>query len=135
MRFAPVLAFVIVALSRAAATEAQPRAGERPSNPSVEFLLTSAATDFHEHGHPSRVRHVRAGYATGKDGTKQYRLCGEYLPAETDGKNKWTPFVTIQTSGYEQWVGDQHGYCSGKSITWDKGDWSSELQSRLDALK
>ena len=129
MRFIAVVAVLLAILSRAA--DAAP-----PSNPSVEFLLTSAASDFHEHGHPTRFRHVRSGYAVAKDGAKQYRLCGEFLPAETIGKAEWTPFVTLQTSGYEQWLGGQaHGYCGDHAIRWDKGDWSAELQRRLDVSK
>src|SRR5262245_47390658 len=108
MRFiALVIPLVIACGASDAAPNGPSNPAQPPTNPSVEFLLTSAATDFREHGHPTRFRHVRSGYITAGDGTKQYRLCGEFLPAESKGKAEWTPFVTVQTSGYEQWLGGQ----------------------------
>jgi hypothetical protein len=70
-------------------------------------------------------------------GEEQYMLCGQFLPAEEEGKAEWTPFATIKTSGYEQWIGAQAvGFCQGSSVIWDKeGDLSSSLQSRLDSLR
>ena len=64
-------------------------------------------------------------------------LCGEFLPAQEGGKAEWTPFATIKTSGYEQWIGAQAARsCQGSSVIWDKvGDLSSSLQSRLDSLR
>jgi hypothetical protein len=124
------LAFFVVGCAAAPAT--------RDLSPAVDFLLTSAATDFHTHAppHASRFREVRSGYVTSEDGTKQYRLCGKFLPAEESGQAEWTPFATIKTSGYEQWLGAQAAnYCERSSITWDEGDLSAVLQSRLDALR
>src|SRR5881396_524140 len=62
-------------------------------------------------------------------------LCGQFLPAQERGKAEWTPFATIKTSGYEQWVGARAaGLCQQSSIIWDEqGDLSSTLQSRLDS--
>lgn len=67
------------------------------------------------------------------NGEEQYMLCGQVLA----GKGEWTPFATIKTSGYEQWLGAQAtGFCQGSSVIWDKkGDLSSSLQSRLDSLR
>jgi hypothetical protein len=47
------------------------------------------------------------------------------------------PFVTIKTSGYEQYIGAQAaGFCQDSSVTRDQlGDLSSSLQSRLDSLR
>jgi hypothetical protein len=105
----------------------------------VQFLLTAAATDFHAHRppDPDRFRHVRIGHAMTPGGEKQYRLCGQFLPVQAGGKAAWTPFATIQTSGYEQWIGVQAaGFCLGSSIIWDKvGELSSSLQRRLDSLR
>ena len=105
----------------------------------VQFLLTAAATDFHTHRPPDpvRFRDVRIGHAMTPKGEKQYRLCGQFLPAQEGGKAEWTAFATIKTSGYEQWIGAQAaGYCQGSSVIWDKeGDLSSSLQSRLDSLR
>ena len=70
------------------------------------------------------------------DGARQYRLCGEFLPAEGGGEAQWTSFATIKTSGYEQYVGGQSAsFCAGPTMTWDEGDLSAALQSRLDALR
>jgi hypothetical protein len=70
-------------------------------------------------------------------GEKQYMLCGQFLPAQEGGTAKWTPFATIKTDGYEQWIGAQAaGICQGSSVIWEKvGDLSSSLQSRLDTLR
>jgi len=81
-------------------------------------------------------RDVRSGYLMNPDGTRQYRLCGEFLPEQEGGKAEWMPFVTIKTSGYEQYLGGHAGsFCSGSSMTWDTGDLSSSLQTRLDSLR
>jgi hypothetical protein len=105
----------------------------------VQFLITSAAADFHTHRPPDpvRFRDVRVGHATTPSGEEIYRLCGEFLPAQEGGKAEWTPFATIKTSDYEQWIGGQAvGYCQSSSVIWHKvGDLSSLLQSRLDSLR
>jgi hypothetical protein len=129
---------VLVACSTAPATPGESQLQNTPMNPSVEFLLTSSASDFHTHGpqHPVRFRDVRSGYVTGPDGTRQYRLCGEFLPAQESGRTEWTPFATIKTSGYEQWLGARAvSFCERSSLTWDKGDLSTLLQSRLDSMR
>ena len=107
--------------------------------PVIEFLLTAAATDFHTHRPPDpvRFRDVRVGHVMTSRGEEQYMLCGEFLPAQEGGKAEWTPFATIKTSGYEQWIGVQAaGFCQGTSVIWDKvGDLSPSLQSRLASLR
>jgi len=105
---------------------------------SVEYLLTSAAADFHAHGPPAllRFRDVRSGYVMSPDGARRYRLCGWFSSAVDSGKAEWMPFVTIQTSGYEQYLGTQAaGFCAPSSLTWDTGDLSSSLQRRIDPLR
>jgi hypothetical protein len=89
-------------------------------DPVVKFLLTSAAGDFHDHGPkgPLHFRNVRLGHVMDAKGEAQYRLCGE-LFREGD-KAEWTPFATIKTSGYEQYVGPTT-YCPD-SLTWDSLD-------------
>ena len=105
-------------------------------DPAVDFLVSSAADDFHAHPpRPARFRSVRSGYVAQRDGTRQYRLCGEFLPAREDNNSEWTRFVTIKTSGYEQYLGGQAANFCNSSMTWDKGDLSSELQTRLESLK
>jgi hypothetical protein len=130
--------FVLVACSIAPAARDQSYPPNASMNPAVEFLLTSAATDFHTHRppHPVRFRDVRSGYVMTPDGTRQYRLCGEFLSPQEGGKTEWTPFVTIKTSGFEQYLGAQAvSFCNRSSMTWEKGDLSASLQSRLDSLR
>jgi len=104
----------------------------------VQFLLTSAASDFHAHGpsHPLRFRDVHIGHIMSPQGEERYMLCGQFQSAQEGGNAEWMPFVTIKTSGYEQWIGTQASmFCQGSSVIWDKvGDLSSLLQSRLDSL-
>jgi len=105
----------------------------------TQFLIAAAATDFHTHAppDPAGFRNVRVGHTKAPSGEAQYRLCGQFLPSQQEAKVQWTPFVTIKTSGYEQYVGAQAaGFCQDSSVTWDQlGDLSSSLQSRLDSLR
>jgi hypothetical protein len=121
-----------------------PPSGEysKPQNastdPTVEFLITAAATDFRSQRSPQpiRFRDVRSGYVVTAGGVRQYRLCGEFLPASEGGSAEWIAFVTIKTSPYEQWLGNQAvTFCKRASMTWDKEDLSSRLLSRLNALR
>jgi hypothetical protein len=152
MRYLAVLfaTLVLAACSKAPvsrnesqAVSSTPVLAPEPQNASidsvVQFLLTSAATDFHTHRPPDpvRFRDVRIGHFMTPSGEKQYMLCGQLLPAPEGGKAEWMPFATIKTSGYEQWIGAQAtGYCERSSVIWDNvGDLSSSLQSRLDSLR
>src|SRR5262245_40206903 len=109
--------FVFVACSTTPANRSQSQAAspgqvlasegqKAPLDPAVQFLLDAAATDFHTHrpSHSTRFRQVRSGQLKSPDGEKKHMLCGEFLPAQEKGKAEWMPFVTIKTSGYEQWL-------------------------------
>ncbi len=102
--------------------------------PVVEFLMTSAATDFHNPRTtpPDQFRGVRVGHLLTPAGEKQYMMCGQFHEPRSA---VWTPFATIKTSGYEQWIGAQASrFCQGSSVRWDTvGDLSSSLKSRLDS--
>jgi len=101
----------------------------------IQLLLAEAASDFHSHTSVAHVRNVRIGHVTTADGAKQYRLCGEFLPAQREGKVEWTPFTTIKTSGYEHWLGAQAANLC-QPVIWDsEGDLSSPLQTRLDSMR
>jgi hypothetical protein len=138
MRYPAVLfaTLVLVACSKAPVT----RRDSQPVSPAVvQFLLTAAATDFHTHRPPDlgRFRDVRIGHVETPSGEDQYMLCGHFLPAQEAGNAEGTPFVTIKTSGYEQYIGAQAAasYCQGPSVIWDEeGDLSTLLQSRFDSL-
>jgi len=83
---------------------------------------------------PIRVREVRTGYMVAADQSKQYRMCGSFSRARDGEKSEWMPFVTIRTSGFEQYVGAQAvSECTRTAIVWEKGDLSATLQRRLDS--
>jgi metallo-beta-lactamase class B len=110
--------------------QAEPQVTADSSN--VEFLLTSAAADFRAHDESGaiEVRKVRSGYVSTPNGARHYRLCGEFR-SETSSEG-WIPFATLETSGYEQWLGAQAAtYCRDSGLTWLAGDLSSRLQQRL----
>jgi hypothetical protein len=122
----------------ACSTNSSNRAGPAALDPSVDFLLTAAANDFHAHAPPmpARFRNVRSGYVMTADGTRQYMLCGEFLPLQEGARPEWAFFATVKTSGYEQVLGGQTvGLCARTPVTWNQGDLSSSLQSRLDSLR
>lgn len=126
----------------ATASPSPSAAGQANSPQSVvDFLITSAASDFHTHGPkgPLQFRDVRSGHITthGEGDETQYLLCGQYGQSKDGGDVKWTPFVTIKTSGYEQYIGGQadSSYCQKPGLVWDStGDLSATLKSKLDAL-
>jgi hypothetical protein len=105
----------------------------------IEFLLRSAATDFHAHHPPviEHFRHVHFGHVKTPTGAKQYQLCGEFLPQQQEGKAEWTPFATIKTSGFEQYLGVQAAdWCQRSRFIQDvHEDLSPTLQNRLDSLR
>lgn len=128
----------LIAVIHTACTRGSETASAPPVDPAlVQFLLSSAADDFRSHPpEPARFRNVRLGHTTDPNGEKQYRICGEFLPRQEDGKADWTPFVTIKTSGYEQYIGGpgEMAYCSDK-VTWNKeGDLTAALQGKYDSL-
>jgi hypothetical protein len=111
---------------------------EAPGSTPLKFLVNAAATDFHTHQPSQKLsfRNVRLGRVMTPEGEKQYLLCGQFLPAATKGKPDWVPFATIQTSGYEQWLGDQAAsICARPSILWEDGDLTPSLESRFDSLQ
>lgn len=113
-----------------------PRDASTP--PTVDSLMTWAATDFRRQRSPRpvRFRAVRSGYLATSGGARQYRLCGEYSPASEGGDAEWIPFATIQTSPYEQWIGDQAlTFCRDAQMTWDDGDLSARLLGRLGSVR
>lgn len=101
----------------------------------LEYLLASAASDFHKHGPKvTEFRKVRFGYSTSATGERHYMLCGEFSTTQPGSKADWTPFATLKTSGYEQYVGATT-YCAAPSAKWQDGDLSSTLASRLKSVR
>jgi hypothetical protein len=127
--------------SQAASPSQAPAAAESKSSTDspMEFLLKSAATDFHAHRPPvvEHFRDVRFGHVTTPAGARQYQLCGEFLPQQREGKVEWTPFATIRTSGFEQYLGVQAAsWCQRSRFVQDRDeDLSSALQNQLDSMR
>ena len=151
MRYLAILfvALVFAACGMAPATGVEPPAASPtaqtaasqsqadPIGPVAQFLLTSAAADFHKHGPagPLSFRDVRFGHIVKAGGEKQYLLCGQFRSAQEGSKAEWTPFATIKTSGYEQWIGGSTDeYCKRSSFILDmEHEISSALQSQYDS--
>jgi hypothetical protein len=109
--------------ARSPAAVAEPVLQRSPLDSVVQFLLAAAAADFHAHRPPDpvRFRDVRVGHIMRADGAPLYMLCGQFLPAPLGGRAEWTPFATIRTSRYEQWLGAQSAaFCLGASVVWDR---------------
>jgi hypothetical protein len=70
-------------------------------------------------------------------GEERDLLTGQFLHANASSKEEWTPFVTIKTSGYEQWIGaEAETFTRGSSVVWDTtGELSKALQDLLASLK
>ena len=103
-----------------------PPAPREPSGPVEDYLVTSAASDFHAHQkpEPTRFRDVHVGRVLGG----YTRLCGQFLSGDT-----WTPFATIKMESYEQWIGTTN-HCTDATIVWEPGDLSAALQRKLATL-
>ena len=105
----------------------------------AQSLIGYAASDFGRHSQAvTQVRNVRLGHVSTAEGNKQYFLCGEFMPALGERKGEWTPFATIRTDPYEQWLGMQAAtWCRHAEVKWEanRGDLSSVLASRLGSLK
>lgn len=104
----------------------------------TEFLLNSAATDFHsgQITKPIRFRDVKVGFLMLPNQDRQYVLCGQFLEQQKEEGDQWMPFATIKTSPYEHWVGIQAGtFCDDPELMVQKDtDLSSALNSKLEAL-
>ena len=102
-----------------------------------DFLISSAASDFHKHQSPlpARFRSVRIGHIGDTSKSGAYRMCGQFSVSADGDNSNWIDFATIKTSGYEQYIGSTN-YCTDPKIIWNTADdLSPNLKSRLDALK
>src|SRR6478736_5931997 len=85
-----------------------------PAKPTIDFLLDSAASDFKAHA-PKAIafRKVYFGQYDEKGHPAQYEICGEFQVTNASGKKEWLHFVTIKTSGYEQYIAPKElSYCT-----------------------
>lgn len=121
---------LVVSQSASAGVKSEAPASADPA--AIEFLLGSSARDFKGSGsgRPTAIRSARVGYFA-ESGKGVYLLCGSFKSG-TGSQAKWTPFATIKTSDYEQWLGGSAKYyCEQRSIKWYSGDHSSALEQRL----
>jgi len=97
----------------------------------AEFLVTTAANDFHNHRSPYPLSlPPGALWARSRSGRHHKVHAVWRISARIRGRHaEWTPFVTIKTDPYEQWLGAHaRGYCEQPSIVWLDGEYSSLLQ-------
>ncbi len=126
----PVALVIAVSTAFAAGDKADTRTGADPAI--VEFLLASSAKDFKASGAnpPTGIRAARIGFYS-ESGRGNYVLCGSFK-AGVGSQAKWTPFATIKTLDYEQWLGgNARAYCGQRAIKWFAGDHSAALAKRL----
>jgi len=101
----------------------------------IEFLLDSAAGDFRRTSKqlPSDFKNVYFGQIFHKTGVTQNILCGEFFANLEGGSGIWTDFATVQTVGYEQWLGASSGqFCKhDEAQIHSKNDLTSEIKQRL----
>lgn len=131
---AAVLVAAAVFAMNAAAAEAPTTENQwvPPGEEVVEFLLSTAASEFKTPGQVNAVafRGVRVGYFSDAP-PGRYVLCGS-VQSSGPQKTEWTRFATIQTSPYEQWLGGvAESICGSKKVKWYTGDLSSELLRRV----
>lgn len=136
MRTFKFLCFTFVFAAGAMSSAAR---AEAPAATPLTFLLASAAADFHKNANPvpERFRGVQLGHFKTEGGEEQYVLCGEFLQQSEGAKAKWTPFATVKTASYEQWIGAQSkSFCRHSGMKWEGDpDLSPSLKLRLEALQ
>jgi len=125
----PVVALVVCASAAAGQPAPVDTATDKAT---IEYLLDSAAADFRTHPPKATAfRKVYFGQFDAEGQPPQYEICGEFQVDKPGGKHAWMHFVTIRTSGYEQYVGAQApSWCTREGMSWDEDDWSAELTKR-----
>ena len=100
---------------------------------SLEYLLTSAGDDFRANTEGLiEVRNVRFGLRDTTGGQESYVLCGDFRRRSEGDTAQWVPFATVETSQYEQWLGETR-FCQTLSGAWDTSDsLTIRLQKALD---
>jgi hypothetical protein len=96
----------------------------------VQFLITSASTDFLNHKPPTPMafRNVKIGFLIASNDEKTFVLCGEFLSQED---NEWIAFTTIKTLGYEQYIGKTQ-YCQDATMVLTDENLAVELKNKMN---
>jgi hypothetical protein len=104
----------------------------------VFYLLDMSAKDFHDHQPPVPVgfRNVQFKNLVDADAKNHYMICGEFLSKDMKSNDTWTPFATIKTSDYEQWIGSHAvEFCrDAKEVAYKTHDLSSALKLRFESM-
>jgi hypothetical protein len=132
MRIPHALSVVAVVVCASAAAGPPAPVDAATDKATIDYLLDSAAADFRTH--PPRAtafRKVYFGQFDAEGQPPQYEICGEFQVNKPGGKHAWMHFVTIRTSGYEQYISAQPpSWCTREGMSWDEDDWSEELTKR-----
>lgn len=98
---------------------------------SLEYLISSAGSDFRANtAGQIEVRQIRFGLRDTTGGQQSYVLCGEFRPRSAGVTAQWAPFATVETSRYEQWLGETR-FCQTLSGEWNTAD---SLTTRLQGI-
>ncbi|HEV2516800.1 MAG TPA: hypothetical protein VGV07_16210 [Devosia sp.] len=112
--------FKVLAVAALLLAQAQPVS----SPATVDELVAASVADFraHQSPPPTDFRAVRVGSIANADGGRQLLLCGEARVTPETG-TMWLPFATLQTGGYEQWLGgNATALCTQPGIEWDPAE-------------
>jgi hypothetical protein len=119
---------VAAAAAGAAATETIP-------DSVVIFLMESSVKDFRmtQQPLPEAFRNLSFGYLEGENQIRRFLMCGEFSYQNESGDVVWRHFATIQTSDYEQWVGNKPSdYCRDATpLSYSGDDLPAKLLKRL----
>lgn len=96
----------------------------------VQFLITSASTDFlnHKPPTPKDFRNLKIGFLKASNDEKTFVLCGEFLSQEN---NEWIAFTTIKTLGYEQYIGKTQ-YCQDATMVLTDENLAVALKNKMN---
>jgi hypothetical protein len=123
------------AAAAAVAKEEAAAAAEVIPDSIVEFLLESSVKDFRmtQQPLPEAFRNLSFGYLEGENQIRRFLMCKEFSYQNESGDVVWRHFATIQTSDYEQWVGNkQSDYCRDATpLSYSGDDLPAELLKRL----
>ncbi len=75
---------------------------------------------------------MRFGLRDTTGGRESYVLCGDFRRRSEGDTARWVPFATVETSKYEQWLGETR-FCQTLSGAWNTSDsLTTRLQRVLD---
>jgi len=134
-KWAVLLGFIIALAACGDKAVDTPNTISAADEKTIEFLLDSAVGDFRITSKelPSDFKNVYFGQVFHKNGVTQNILCGEFFANREGNSNIWTDFATVQTIGYEQWLGaSSDQFCKhAEAIIYASNDLTPEIKQRL----